>query len=105
MIPDFARSVGAPRVAAIEHPLARPLGMVGDADGQRAVLRAALAVLHGAAAAGDVVPLPFRWPEPPARARSHPATPPPIVELLKRKPWLALRLLAGDIPPRTTPRP
>ena len=31
--------VGMPRVAAIEHPFGRPLGDVGDADTQRAVLR------------------------------------------------------------------
>lgn len=98
MIPDFTAAVGVPRLAAIGYPLSRPLGRPGDADGQRAVLRATLAVLGDAERPGTIVELPFAWPEPPRTARRAPAVHPPIAQLLTRKPWLLLRLLRGDIP-------
>jgi hypothetical protein len=98
MIPEFTASVGAPRVAAIEYPFGRPLGLPGDRAGQRGVLQAALEVIAVARAPGTVIPLPFTWPQTPHEARAEPPTPPPIVQLVKRKPWLALRLMAHDIP-------
>jgi hypothetical protein len=98
MIPEFSASVGAPRVAGIEFPLGRPLGLPGDRAGQRTVLQAALEVLVAAREPGTVIQLPFRWPQDPREAGGDPPVPPPIVQLLKRKPWLALRLLAHDIP-------
>jgi hypothetical protein len=102
MIPEFTVSVGAPRVAGIEYPFGRPMGLPGDRAGQRAVLQAALEVLTAVRIPGTVVQLPFRWPQDPREAGGEPPVPPPIVQLLKRKPWLALRLLAHDIP---EPRP
>jgi hypothetical protein len=49
---------------------------------------------------GTYVELPFVWPESPARARnaSRDLPPPPIVDLLKRKPWLVASLYSGRIP-------
>ncbi len=32
------------------------------------------------------------------RAGLHPKEPPPIVKLLRRRPWLLARLMSGDIP-------
>ena len=98
MIPEFTRSVGAPRVAAIEYPMGRPLGQPGDREGQLAVLRAALRVAETASRPGEVVDLPFQWPEPPSQVRSSPAEPPPIARLVTRRPWLYLKLVAGEIP-------
>ena len=98
MIPEFTASVGAPRVAGIEYPFGRPLGLPGDRAGQRAVLAAALEVASLARAPGTVIQLPFAWPQSPRDARTDPPVPPPIVQLVKRKPWLAMRLLAHDIP-------
>jgi hypothetical protein len=98
MIPEFTASVGAPRVAGIDYPFGRPLGLPGDRAGQRAVLQAALEVLVVARTPGTVLQLPFQWPQTTRDARAEPPVPPPIVQLLKRKPWLALRLLAHDIP-------
>ena len=92
-IPVLTASVGAPRVAAIEHPLGRVLGQPGDVAGQTAVLRAALRVVQTLEQPG-VVDLPFEWPERPSRVKTHPADPPPIAKLLKRKPWLAPRLFS-----------
>jgi len=97
-IADLTAAVGVPRVAAIEYPLGRSFGQPGDPDGQGAVLRAALRVVETLEPPGGVVDLPFEWPEPPSRARSHPAEPPPIAKLLKRKPWLLPRLLNRDVP-------
>jgi hypothetical protein len=98
MIPEFTASVGAPRVAGIEFPPGRPLGLPGDRAGQRAVLRAALEVIWRVRTPGTVIQLPFQWPQSPRDARADPPVPPPIVQLVKRKPWLAVRLLARDIP-------
>jgi hypothetical protein len=97
-IAAFTASVGAPRVAAIEYPQGRPLGQPGDAQGQLAVLRETLAALGRIERPGAVVDLPFEWPEPPREVRSRPRESPPIAKLLKRRPWLYPRLLAGDFP-------
>ena len=100
MIPELTRAVGVPRLAGIGYPMGRPLGRPHDADGQRAVLRAVLEVLSSALKPDTYVDLPFEWPESPAQARntSKDLPPPPIVELLKRKPWLLANLYSGRIP-------
>jgi hypothetical protein len=95
-LPDFTRSVGAPRVAGILHPMGQPLGAPGDAGGQREVLKATLRFLEEAQAPGEVVRLPFEWPEPLYRVKWK--ADPPIARLLKRRPWLFPRLVSGDIP-------
>lgn len=97
-IADFTAAVGAPRVAAIEYPLGQPLGKPGDSQGQKAVLSAALKALEEIQEPGEVVDLPFEWPEPPRKVRSHPRKPPPIVKLIKRRPWLLARFISGAIP-------
>jgi hypothetical protein len=98
MIPALTAATGAPRVAAIEHPLSRPMGRVGDAAGQGAVLRAALEVLVTAEQFGTVVDLPFQWPEPRGKAMGPLPAEPPIATLCKKKPWNFVRLLRGDLP-------
>ena len=85
MIWPYQRLVGMPRVAAIEHPFGRPYGDVGDADTQRAVLRAALQVAVDAAEPGQVVHLPFTWHEAPEQTRWHPSEPSPIIALMKQR--------------------
>ena len=100
MIPDLTRAVGVPRLAGISHPMGRPLGRPHDAEGRRAVLRSMLELLATAHAPDTYVDLPFVWPESPAQARnaSKDLPPPPIVELLTRKPWLLANLYTGRIP-------
>jgi hypothetical protein len=100
MIPDLTRAVGVPRLAGISYPMGRPFGRPHDADGQRAVLRAMLEVLTTAHVPDTYVELPFVWPESPAQARnaSKDLPPPPIVELLRRKPWLIANLYSGHLP-------
>jgi hypothetical protein len=100
MIPELTRAVGVPRLAGIGYPMGRPLGRPHDAAGQRAVLRQLLDVLPSAVGPDTYVELPFVWPESPAQARnaSRDLPPPPIVELLKRKPWLLTNLYSGRIP-------
>jgi len=82
MMPAYQRTVGMPRVAAIAHPFGRPFGAVGDAAGQRAVLRAALDVLATATVPGAVVTLPNEWPEAPAATKWGPDEPSPIVAMM-----------------------
>ena len=100
MIPELTRAVGVPRLAGISYPMGRPLGRPHDADGQRAVLRSVLELLETAQGPDAYVELPFVWPESPAQARnaSKDLPPPPIVELLAKKPWLLVNLYAGRIP-------
>jgi hypothetical protein len=100
LIPDLTRAVGTPRLAGLSYPFGRPLGRPHDSDGQRAVLRAMLDVLAQASGPGTYVELPFEWPESPARARneSKDLPPPPIVELMTKKPWLLPSLYTGRIP-------
>lgn len=85
MIWVYQRLVGMPRIAAIEHPFGRPYGDVGDADTQRAVLRAALAVFERAEAPGHVEHLPFVWPERPEDTKWQPDEPSPIIALMKSR--------------------
>ena len=79
------RAIGMPRVAAIEHPFARPYGDVGDAATQRAVLEAALDVFEKARAPGHVEHLPMVWHEDPKATKWHPAEPSPIIALMKQR--------------------
>ncbi len=100
MIPELTRNVGVPRLAGISYPFGRPLGRPHDADGQREVLQAMLDLLPRASGPDTYVELPFVWPESPAKARnvSKDLPPPPIVELLTKKPWLLANLYSGHIP-------
>jgi hypothetical protein len=100
MIPELTRAVGVPRLAGISYPMGRPLGRPHDADGQRGVLRGMLELLATARGPDTYVELPFVWPESPAQARnaSKDLPPPPIVELLTKKPWLLVNLYSGRIP-------
>jgi len=84
MIWPYQRLIGMPRVAAIEHPFGRPYGDVGDEQTQRQVLRAALAIAASATEPGEVVHLPFVWPEDPKETKWHPAEPSPIIAMLKK---------------------
>ena len=100
MIPDLTRAVGVPRLAGISYPMGRPLGRPYDPDAQRAVLRSTLEILPSAPGPDTYVELPFVWPESPAQARnaSKDLPPPPIVQLLTRKPWLVANLYTGRVP-------
>ena len=100
MIPDLTRAVGVPRLAGIGYPMGRPLGLPHDASAQRAVLGEVLALLPAASGPDTYVELPFVWPETTAQARnaSKGLPPPPIVELLTRKPWLLANLYSGRLP-------
>ena len=85
MIWVYQNIVGMPRVAAVEHPFGRPYGDVGDADTQRAVLRAALDVFEKAREPGHVEHLPFVWHEDPKQTKWHPAEPSPIIALIQKR--------------------
>lgn len=92
MIPELTASAGAPRVAAIEHPFGVTMGRPGDAEGQLAVLRAALRALEGIAEPGGVVHLPFEW-TPTEKLSFDPPVAPPIARYLMRHPWALPRFL------------
>lgn len=85
LMPAYQVSVGAPRVAAVAHPFGRPFGDVGDVATQLAVLRGALRVLETASAPGEVVHLPFQWPQDPKDTKWGPDQPSPIVAMMLKK--------------------
>ena len=96
-IPALTQAVGVPRLAGIGYPVGLPFGRPGDSPGQLAVLRAALGTLESIREPGTRVDLAFEWPEA-LKLRTHPPQMPPIVRLLKRKPWLLPRFAARDVP-------
>jgi hypothetical protein len=77
---EFNRAVGIPRSAAIEYPYGRPVGAVGDREGQRRVLLAALPVLENTRKPGEVRHLPFTWPEDPKATQWHPPEMSPLIK-------------------------
>ena len=79
-MPEFHNDVGIPRSAAIEYPFGRPLGQVNDIDGQRAVLRKALAMFEEVGQPGEIWHLPFTWPEDPKKTDWHPPEISPIIK-------------------------
>ena len=97
-VPALMEAVGAPRMAALEHPFGRTLGQPGDVEGQTAVLRATFQAVEEMTSPGSVVHLPFRWPEPRGKAQTHPPEPPPIATYLKRHPWHIPNFMARKIP-------
>jgi len=99
-MPELTRAVGVPRLAGIGYPIGRPLGNPHDIDGQRAILRAMLELLEAAKGPDTYVELPFEWPETPGQVfrASKDVPPPPITQLLMKKPWLVPLLYAGRIP-------
>jgi hypothetical protein len=72
--------VGIPRTAAIEYPYGRPVGQVGDWEGQRKVLLETLAVFGKAQKSGEVYPLPFTWFEEPKKADWQPPEMSPLIK-------------------------
>jgi hypothetical protein len=98
-VPELTASVSVPRIAAIEYPLGRSLGQPCDAAGQRAVLEATLDALEAIRTPGEVVHLPFEWPEDPKAVRSRRLPEdPPIARYLARNPFFLRRLLSRNIP-------
>jgi D-proline reductase (dithiol) PrdB len=97
-VPDLTASVSVPRIAAIEYPLGRTLGQPCDSAGQMAVLEATLHALETIQTPGEIVHLPFEWPEAPKDVCNRPPEDPPIARYLARHPWSLPRLLARDVP-------
>ena len=75
-----------PRVAAIEFPMGRPLGIVGDSALHRQILLDTLALFESAPEPGWVEHLPYRWPDPPEHTTWLPDPPPPYLRMI-RKNW------------------
>jgi hypothetical protein len=77
---EFHRAVGIPRSAAIEYPYGRPVGQVGDREGQRRVLVEVLSVLEKAQKPGEVRHLSFTWPEEPKKTDWQPPEMSPLIK-------------------------
>ena len=61
---DITEKVKPPRACFLDYPLGNSVGIPGDAANQRAILQAALESLPRFTQPGQIVDLPFRWPEP-----------------------------------------
>ena len=79
VIPEFHREIGFPRIAAIEYPFGRILGEANDQRGQKDVLISALMALRMIKEPGQIIHLPFTWPEDPKEVKWHPPEISPIV--------------------------
>ena len=97
-IPDLTAGAGAPRTAAIEHPIGLTLGRPGDAPRQLDVLAKTLTAFESLTEPGGVIHLPFEWDETAGRMRTEPPVPPPIASYLLRRPWLLPRLYTRSVP-------
>jgi len=60
------------------------VGQVNDREGQRAVLLKALEVFEKASKPGEVIHLPFTWPEKPEETDWQPKEPSPIIRMMKK---------------------
>ena len=79
-MPEFHRAVGIPRSVAVAYPFGRPLGQVGDRDGQRLIVVEALTMLGQAAAPGEIRHMALTWPEEPRKTDWHPPHISPIIK-------------------------
>jgi hypothetical protein len=61
---DITERVKPPRVAFLNFPLGYPVGRPHEVEEQKAILRAALALVETVREPGSTVELPFRWPDP-----------------------------------------
>jgi D-proline reductase (dithiol) PrdB len=95
-MPEISTSVGSPRVVGIGYPGSLPFGLPGDAEGQRAVLRASLESAAALTDPGARVDLTFEWPQ--ANRVPKPPKPPPIATAIMKRPWLFMNLVSGKIP-------
>jgi hypothetical protein len=95
---EFHRGIGVPRTAAIEYPYGRPIGQVGDREGQREVLLKVLELLENGPKPGELLALPFRWPENPKETNWHPPEMSPIVRAYIKEIKAARRGEAGKQP-------
>ena len=88
---SFQRGIGLPisyssyltwisRFAAIEYPYGRPVGQLGDREGQRKVLLKTLEVLEKAERPGEIWHLPFTWPEEPKKTDWQPPEMSPLIK-------------------------
>ena len=82
---SLQKRVGMPRVAAIEFPMGRALGDVGERALHRQVFLDTLAVFETAPEAGWVEPLPYKWPDPPEKTVWLPDPPPPYLLIVREK--------------------
>lgn len=96
-VPDLTASVSVPRIAAIENPLGRILGQPCDAAGQMAVLEGALRALENIRTFGEIIHLPFEWPEAPKDMHNHLPEDPPNARYIVRNPWFLPRLLSRNM--------
>ena len=95
-VAELTASVGAPRVAAIEHPFGQNMGPAGDSQTQMAVLRATLRALEAIKEPGTVVHLPFEWPE--NLDDGDLDEPTPIADYLLKHPFQVTKLIRRKIP-------
>jgi hypothetical protein len=97
-VPDLTASVSVPRIAAIEYHLGRTLGRPCEAAEQTAVLEATLNALETIRVPGEIIHLPFEWPEAPKDVHNRLPVDPPIARYLARNPWFLPRLLSRSVP-------
>jgi hypothetical protein len=59
--PELTERMRVPRAAYVRYPYGNALGMPGDAETQRAIMRDALGLIYDAPEPGLIAQLPYRW--------------------------------------------
>lgn len=81
-MPWWCQRIGAPRTVGVEFPYGHYIGYPNDGEMQTRVVRAALALLAGAAGPDAMAEVDIEWPQPPDEARKdwQPLEPSPVVK-------------------------
>lgn len=61
---DVTKRVRPPRSAFLNYPLGNQVGPPGEPELQRRILRDTLQLLYSVKEAGEIIELPFDWPDP-----------------------------------------
>lgn len=61
---DITQRIRPPRAAFLNFPLGNPSGRPHDAESQRQILRDVLCLAETAREPGQIVELPYQWPDP-----------------------------------------
>ncbi len=84
-VPELTERVCVPRAVFIQYPFGRPLGAVGDREGQRRVCDGMVEMLASAKGPNSHRHLPYEWPEPPEETKWRSDKPPPLGKYVQEK--------------------
>ncbi len=87
MMPFWAEKMGTPRTLGVEVPFGHTLGMPGDREMQKMIIRAALSLLEQAQQPGAMSEVEVEWPQASDVARKdwQPLEASPIIKMMREQ--------------------